>query len=36
MRIPPDDNIPTRYELFLLEDGEKKLSETPDTRMCRP
>jgi len=25
-------NAPDRFELFLLGDGEKKISETPDTR----
>lgn len=26
------DNVPPRFELFLLADGEKKVVETPDTR----
>ena len=25
-------NVPARFELFLLGDGEKKCSEVPDTR----
>lgn len=25
-------NIPDRFELFILGDGEKKIAETPDTR----
>ena len=33
MKIPPEDNIQHRFELFLLGDGEKKVTETPDTRM---
>ncbi|MCJ1334460.1 DNA-directed RNA polymerase II core subunit [Thelotrema lepadinum] len=33
MRIPPDDNVPSRYELFLLEENEKKVTEAPDTRI---
>jgi len=32
MRIPAEDNVPSRFELFLLGDGEKKVTETPDTR----
>jgi DNA-directed RNA polymerase II subunit RPB11 len=32
MRIPAEDNVPPRFELFLLGDGEKKVTETPDTR----
>ena len=27
-----EDNVPPRFELFLLSDGEKKVIETPDTR----
>ena len=27
-----EDNVPPRFELFLLGDGEKKVTETPDTR----
>lgn len=26
------DNVPDRFELFLLGDGEKKVTEEPDTR----
>lgn len=26
------DNVPNRFELFLLGDGEKKVTEEPDTR----
>jgi DNA-directed RNA polymerase II subunit RPB11 len=33
MGIPSEDNVPSRFELFLLNDGEKKVVETPDTRM---
>ena len=33
MKIPPEDNIQHRFELFLLGNGEKKVTETPDTRM---
>jgi len=32
MKIPAEDNVPHRFELFLLGDGEKKVTETPDTR----
>ncbi|KAL9120459.1 MAG: hypothetical protein Q9187_002988 [Circinaria calcarea] len=28
------DNVPPRFELFLLADGEKKVVETPDTRIA--
>ena len=27
-----EDNVETRFELFLLGDGEKKITEEPDTR----
>jgi hypothetical protein len=27
-----EDNVPPRFELFLLADGEKKVTEEPDTR----
>ena len=27
-----EDNVPNRFELFLLGDGEKKVTEEPDTR----
>ena len=33
MRIPTEDNVPGRFELFLLGDGEKKVTEVADTRM---
>ena len=32
MKIPAEDNIPYRFELFLLGEGEKKVTETADTR----
>ena len=32
MRIPAEDNVPHRFELFLLGEGEKKVVETADTR----
>lgn len=28
-----DRNVPDRFELFTLGDGEKKVEEQPDTRM---
>ena len=31
-RINTEDNIPTRFDAFLLGDGEKKVTEEPDTR----
>ena len=31
MRIPAEDNVPGRFELFLLGDGEKKVTEAADT-----
>lgn len=31
-----EDNLQPRFELFLLGDGEKKVTETPDTRKCHP
>ncbi|MCJ1288435.1 DNA-directed RNA polymerase II core subunit [Xylographa opegraphella] len=33
MRIPAESNVPTRFQLFLLEVGEKKVAETADTRI---
>ena len=33
MRIPAEDNVPSRFELFLLGDGERKVTEAADTRM---
>ncbi|MCJ1247477.1 DNA-directed RNA polymerase II core subunit [Trapelia coarctata] len=33
MKIPAEENVPHRFELFLLGDGEKKVTETPDTRI---
>lgn len=32
--ISAEINVPDRFELFLLGDGEKKISETIDTREC--
>lgn len=32
MRVPTEDNVPSRFELFLLGDGEKKVTEAADTR----
>ncbi|KAJ4423518.1 hypothetical protein N0V82_001843 [Gnomoniopsis sp. IMI 355080] len=32
-RNPKHDNIPEDFELFLLQDGEKKITETPFPRM---
>lgn len=32
MRIATEDNVPIRFELFLLGDDEKKVTEIPDTR----
>ncbi|MCJ1408606.1 DNA-directed RNA polymerase II core subunit [Ptychographa xylographoides] len=34
MRIPAESNVPTRFELFLLGDDEKKVTEVPDTRIA--
>lgn len=31
-RISTEDNIPFRFDAFLLGDGEKKVTEEPDTR----
>ena len=31
-RISTEDNIPSRFDAFLLGDGEKKVTEEPDTR----
>lgn len=31
-RISAEDNIPSRFDAFLLGDGEKKVTEEPDTR----
>jgi hypothetical protein len=31
-RVDPGVNKPPRFELFLLGDGEKKITEAPDTR----
>ncbi len=31
-RITTEDNIPSRFDAFLLGDGEKKVTEEPDTR----
>lgn len=31
-RINAEDNVPTRFDAFLLGDGEKKVTEEPDTR----
>ena len=31
-RINTEDNIPNRFDAFLLGDGEKKVTEEPDTR----
>lgn len=31
-RVSAEDNIPTRFDAFLLGDGEKKVTEEPDTR----
>ena len=33
MRIPAEDNVPGRFELFLLGDGEKKVTEAADTSL---
>lgn len=30
-----EDNVPNRFELFLLGDGEKKVAEEADTRESR-
>jgi hypothetical protein len=32
MRTAAEDNVPPRFELFILGDGEKKVVETADTR----
>ncbi|KAG6356574.1 hypothetical protein INS49_014447 [Diaporthe citri] len=32
-RNPRHDNVPEGFELFLLQDGEKKITETPFPRM---
>lgn len=32
MRIATEDNISTRFELFMLSEGEKKVVEAADTR----
>ena len=34
-RISTEDNIPSRFDAFLLGDGEKKVTEEPDTRESR-
>lgn len=31
-RAVAEDNVPPRFELFLLDDGEKKMTEETDTR----
>ena len=31
-RINAEDNVPSRFDAFLLGDGEKKVTEEPDTR----
>ena len=35
-KIVTQDNVPNRFELFLLKDGEKKVIETADTRELDP
>ena len=30
--VPAEDNVPGRFESFLLGPGEKKVTEEPDTR----
>lgn len=30
--LPAEVNVPDRFELFILADGEKKVTEAPDTR----
>ena len=31
-----ETNVPERFELFILGDGEKKVTEEIDTRKCHP
>lgn len=33
-RPSAEENVPNRFELFLLGDGEKKVTEETDTREC--
>ena len=34
--IGAEDNVQNRFELFLLGEGEKKVTEEPDTRKLHP